>query len=104
MEVRPGARGSRAWLHGGAWTGTWGRDFIQYPLVGKEVGGGFEDGSVKVHIKKISMATKLEGTGLESFRAFPYGLHSPLQHTANPCPTSVGGSLPIPQMGTQRPS
>lgn len=51
VEVRPGACGSRGCPHRGAWAGMWGWDFIQYPLVGKEVGGGFEDGSVTVHVR-----------------------------------------------------
>lgn len=60
-----------------------------------------------IHVRKISMATKCEGTGLESFGAYPCTLRSLLQCVVNPCTTSAGGgggrSLPILHLGARRP-
>lgn len=44
-----------------------------------------------IHVRKIFMATKCEGTGLESFGAYPCTLRSLLQCVVNPCTTSAGG-------------
>lgn len=78
---------------------TQGPDFILYPLVGKEASGGFEDGSVMIHVRNISMATKCEGTGLESFGAYPCALRSLLAMRGQPMHDFRGRLSPGPAPG-----
>lgn len=59
-----------------------GLDCLLYPPEEEAASGGFKHGSVMIQVRKIS--TEYKGTGLESFRAYPLGLCSPLQYMVDP--------------------